>query len=88
MVNRIYPPVLRLNKDNASDIEAPFLDLHLSISNEFFSSKSYDKRDDFNSDTVYFPVWMVPFPVLPLTRFAYLNLFDLLERLSNARHNF
>ena len=53
----------------------------------FFSSKSYDKRDDFNFDTVYFPVWMVPFPVLPLTRFVYLTLFDLLERLSNARHN-
>ena len=39
MVNRIYPPVLQLNKANTSDTEAPFLDLHLSISNGFFSSK-------------------------------------------------
>ena len=29
---------LQLNKANASDTEAPFLDLHLSISNEFVSS--------------------------------------------------
>ena len=46
MVNQIYPPELQLNKANTSDTEAPFLDLHLSISNDFVSSKSYDKRDD------------------------------------------
>ena len=38
MVNRIYPPELQLNKVNTSDTEAPFLDLHLSISNGFVSS--------------------------------------------------
>ena len=35
--------------------EAPFLDLHLSISNGFVSSKIYDKRDDFEFDIVNFP---------------------------------
>ena len=45
MVNQIYPPALQLNKANTSDTEAPFLDLHLSISNGFVSSKIYDKRD-------------------------------------------
>ena len=35
MVNRIYSPELQLNKANTSDTEAPFLDLHLSISNGF-----------------------------------------------------
>ena len=49
MVNRIYPPELQLNKANTSDTEAPFLDLHLSISNGF------DKRDDFDFDIVNFP---------------------------------
>ena len=39
MVNRICPPELQLNKDNISDNEGPFLDLHLSISNGFVSSK-------------------------------------------------
>ena len=53
MVNRIYPPELQLNKANTSDTEAPFLDLHLSISNGFVSSKISDKRDDF--DIVNFP---------------------------------
>ena len=46
MVNQIYPPGLQLNKANTSDTEAPFLDLHLSVSNGFVSSKLYDKRDD------------------------------------------
>ena len=36
MVNRIYPPELQLNKANTSDTGAPFLDLHLSISNGLF----------------------------------------------------
>ena len=37
---------LQLNKANASDTEAPFLDLHLSVSDGFVSTKNYDKRDD------------------------------------------
>ena len=55
MVNQIYPPELQLNKANTSDTEAPFLDLHLSISNGIVSSKIYDNRDDFNFDIVNFP---------------------------------
>ena len=37
------------------DTEAPFLDLNLSITNGIVSSKIYDKRDDFNFETVNFP---------------------------------
>ena len=59
MVNRIYPPELQLNKANTSDTEAPFLDLHLSISNGFISSKISDKRDDFDFD-----IDIVNFPFL------------------------
>ena len=55
MVNQIYPPELQLNRANTSDTEAPFLDLRLSISNDFVSSKIFDKRDDFDFDIVYFP---------------------------------
>ena len=36
----IYPPELQLNKPNASDTEAPFLDFHSFISEELFSSKN------------------------------------------------
>ena len=32
------------------------MDLHLSISNGFVSSKIYDKRDDFDFDIVNFPI--------------------------------
>ena len=55
MVNQIYPSELQLNKANTSDTEVPFLDLHLSISNGFISSKIYDKCDDFDFDIVNFP---------------------------------
>ena len=46
---------MQLNKANTSDTDAPFLDLHLSISNGFVSSKFYDKRDDFDFNIVNFP---------------------------------
>ena len=65
MVDRIYPPELQLNKANTSDTESPFLDLHLSISNGFVSSKIYDKRDDFDFDIVNYGVY-----ISQLIRFA------------------
>ena len=55
MVHRIYPAELQLNKANASDTEAAFLDINLSIHNDIVSTKIYDKRDDFNFDIVNFP---------------------------------
>ena len=52
MVKQIYSSELQLNKANSSDIEALFLDLHLTISDGFVSSKIYIQRDDFNFDIV------------------------------------
>ena len=42
MVKQIYPSELQLNKANSSDTDASFLDLHLTISDGFISSKIYD----------------------------------------------
>ena len=47
---------LQLNKANISDTEAPLLDLQLSVSNGFVSSKIFDKRNDFDFDIVNFPL--------------------------------
>ena len=66
MANQIYPPDLQLNKASNSDTEALFLDLHLSSSNGFVSSKIYDKRNDFVFDRVNFSFWMVICHVVPL----------------------
>ena len=52
MAYQIFPSELQLNKANTLNTEAPFLELHLFISNGFVSSKSYDKRDDFDFDIV------------------------------------
>lgn len=54
-MSSIYPPELTLNKANASDISAPFLDLDLSIQNGVISSKIYDKREDFDFNIVNYP---------------------------------
>ena len=54
MVHRIYSTELQLNKANAPDTEAAFLDLNLSIHNDIVSTKIYDKRDEFNFDIVNF----------------------------------
>ena len=58
MVSQIYPSELQLNKANASDTEAAFIDLHLSISNDIVSIKIYDKRDDFDFEIVNFLTMM------------------------------
>ena len=79
IVNRIYPPKLQLNKVNSSDTEAPFLDMHLSISNGFVSSKIYDKRDDFDIDVVIFPFLGGDFPRSTSYGVYIFNLFGLLE---------
>ena len=79
MVNQIYPPELQLNKAKISDIEAPFLDLHLSVANGFVSSKIYDKRDDFDFDIGNFPFWMVTFLVVLLMVYTFRKLLGLLE---------
>ena len=65
MVNQIYPSELQLNKANTSGTDAPFLDLHRSISNGFVSSKIYHKRDDFDFDIVNFPFLDVDVPRRP-----------------------
>ena len=55
MFQRIYPAEHQLNKAYASDTKAASLHLNLSTHNDTFSSKIYDKRDDFDFDIVNFP---------------------------------
>ena len=52
MFNQIYSPELKLNLANTSDTEAPFLDLHPSISNGLVTFKFYDECDEFDFDFV------------------------------------
>ena len=59
------PSNIQFNKANSFDIEAPFLDLNLSISNDIVSSKIYDKRDDFNFEIVNFLFLDGDFPGSP-----------------------
>ena len=65
MVQRIYPAELQLNKAKASDTEAAFLDLNLSIHNDIVSTKIYDKQDDVNFDIVNFPYLVGDVPQRP-----------------------
>ena len=80
MVHGIYPAELQLNKANASDTEAAFLDLNLSIHNDIVSTKIYDKRDDFILIMLIFRSLMVMSLNVPLMVYIYLNLFALPEQ--------
>ena len=82
MVSQIYPSELQLNKANASDTEAAFLDLHLSISNDSVSTKIYDKRDDFDFEIVNFPFLDGDVPRSTSYGVYILNSFVLLEHLA------
>ena len=55
LICQIYPSELQLSKANSSDMKALFWDLHLSILDGFISCKIYDKRDDFDFESVNFP---------------------------------
>ena len=80
MVHRIY----QFNKANASDTEAAFLDLNLSIHNDTVSKKkTYDKRYDFVFDIVNFPFLDGDVPRRPSygVYYIYLKLFALPEHL-------
>ena len=52
MVSQIYPSELQLNEAYTSDTEATLLNLHLFISTDIVSTKIYDKRDDFEFETI------------------------------------
>ena len=75
---------LQLNKANASDTEAAFLDLHLSNSNDIVSTKIYDKHDDFDFKIVDFPFLDgdVPRSKSYIMEYISLNSFVLLEHLA------
>ena len=52
----IYPDSLNLKKINTSNLKADVLDISISINNDFtYTSKVYDKRDDFNFSIINFP---------------------------------
>ena len=61
MVGQIYTTEHQLNKANSFDIEAPFLDLDFSLTNDIVLSKIYDEQDDFNFEIVKFPFFMEMF---------------------------
>ena len=81
MVHRIYPAELQLNKANASDTEAAFLDLNLSIHNDIVSTKIYDKRDNLILILLISRSFMAMSLNVPLMVYIYLNLLALPEHL-------
>ena len=81
MVHRIYSADLQLNKANASDTEAPFIDLNLSIHNDIVSTKIYDERVILISILLIFRTLTAMSLNVPLMVYIYHNLFALPEHL-------
>ena len=82
MVHRIYPAELQLNKANASDIEAAFLDLNLLIHNDVVKLQKYMMNGMIlNLINLIFHFLMAMSLNVPLMVYIYLNLFALPEHL-------
>ena len=82
MVSQIYPSELQLNKANASDTEAAFLKLHLSISYDIVITKIYDNVTTLILKLSISHFLMVMFLVLHPMESISLNSFVLLEHLA------
>ena len=54
-IPNIYPPELELKKENNGYLSATFLDIDITIVDNRFSLKLYDKRDDFGFSIVRMP---------------------------------
>ena len=81
MVHRIYPAELQLNKANASDTEAAFLDLNLSIHNDIVSAKYMINGMILILILLISRSLMAMSLNVPLMVYIYLNLFALPEHL-------
>ena len=79
MVHIIYPTKRQLNKANASDTVAAFLDLNLYIHNDTVSTKIYDKRDDFDFDNVNFLFLDGDIPRPPFLLCIYISTYSLCQ---------
>ena len=85
LVHRIYPTRLQLNKVNASDTEAAFLDFYLSIHDDTFLQKIYDKQYDFDFDIAnFFRSLMVISLGVPLMVYIYISQFIRFARSSSS----
>ena len=81
MVHRIYPAELQLNKANASNTEAAFLDLNLSIHNDIVSTKNMINGMILILILLISRSLMAMSLNVPLMVYIYLNLFALPEHL-------
>ena len=79
MVHRIYPTELQLNKANASDTEAAFLDLNVSIHNGIVSTKYMINGMILILILLISRSLMKMSLNVPLMVYIYLNLFALSE---------
>ena len=63
--NDIYPDELDIVQTNTSEMSTTFLDLDISVVNNKFSTKLYDKRRDLKFDVVTFPNLRSKIPTRP-----------------------
>ena len=62
----IYPVEMILKKTNLSPQKVNFLDITISIYQDKFRYKCYDKRNDFNFNVISFPLMSCNLPQTPM----------------------
>ena len=78
--HEIYPEELVLNKENDSNNETNFLDLHIKIENGAFNTILFDKRNDFGFNIARLPYKSSNIPCRMFMRVSQLRLYVYAER--------
>ena len=86
MVHRIYPAQIQLNKANASDTEAAFLDLNLSIHNDIVSTKYMIKGMILILILLIFRSLMAMSLSVPFMVYIYIYIYQLIRFARASSH--
>ena len=86
-ISNIYSPELTLKKTTESDAEVSCLDISIGICDGKYTTKVYDKRDNFNFDIVNFPYMCSNVPAKP-TYGVYISQLVRISRICDNFSNF
>ena len=79
----IYPDVLTLNTTNVSNTSTNYLDMNISVVNDKFQYKLYDKRNDFDFKVISLPNLKSNVPI----NASYSVIYSQITRYFNATNN-
>ena len=77
ILNNIYPKDMIIKNTNLSSNNVTYLDLVITMKDDQYHYKSYDKRKDFNFSIIIIQIYKVTFPTTLLMVYLHLKSFDI-----------